>query len=76
MSLTQRGRRVIVGAAIVGSFGAGLSAQAWNPYTRNLDAVSVQLAPGVEEDQAVCLDTREIAYEPTSDGALVTCSTR
>lgn len=74
--MTRRGRAVVLALVLVGAFAAGASAQAWNPYTRHLDSVSVQLAPGVEEDEAVCFGTREIAYEPSSDGALVSCSTR
>lgn len=73
--MTARGRRLVAGAVLALSFAAGASAQHWNPYTRQLDAVSVQLAPGVEEDMAVCAGTREIAYEASSDGAIVTCST-
>lgn len=63
-------------AAVALAFLAGATAQHWNPYTRQLDQVSVQLAPGVEEDEAFCASTREIAYESTSDGAFVTCATR
>lgn len=73
MRLTRRGERVLIGAALVAGAVLGASAQVWNPYTRHLDTVTVQLAPGVEEDEAVCLGTREISYEATSDGALVVC---
>lgn len=74
MSLTRRGRVALGAVVLVASFGAGATAQHWNPYTRQLDSVSVQLAPGVEEDEAVCFGTRELAFEPTSDGAMVTCA--
>lgn len=72
--MTRRARRLIAGAALAAGFAAGLTAQAWNPYSRELEhRVTVQLAPGVEEDEAVCFGSTELAYEATSDGAMVTC---
>lgn len=75
MSLTTRGQAAALTVALLAGGAVGATAQLWNPYTRHLDSVSVQLAPGVEEDEAVCFGAREVAYEATSDGALVTCST-
>lgn len=76
VKITRRGEQAVMAGAVLAALALGATAQHWNPYTRQLDSVSVQLAPGVEEDEVVCLNTREVAYEATSDGALVTCSTR
>lgn len=38
MTLTHRGRRVVAALALVGATTVGLTAQHWNPYTRQLDA--------------------------------------
>lgn len=78
MRLTQRAHRAIVGLAIVGGFGAGLTAQAWNPYTRAVDGVGVvQISAPVEEDQVQCAGTPEqvVTFERSQDGsAAVGCA--
>lgn len=37
MRLTLRGRLLVLGLAASAAFTAGLTAQHWNPYTRQLD---------------------------------------
>lgn len=69
MRLTQRGRRVIVGTALLAGFGAGMTAQLWDPYTRSLDAVTVHITDPVEEDQAGCAGAVEVAFDRNQDGS-------